>query len=39
MYTDPLGELPQRPRTAARARPVEEEDEFHGAELTELLPD
>ena len=39
MYTDPLGELPQRPRTAARTKPVETEDEFQGAELGELLPD
>lgn len=38
VYKDPLGELPQRPRTAARAKPLED-DEFLGAELTDLLPE
>ncbi|CAI8003546.1 Intraflagellar transport protein 88 homolog [Geodia barretti] len=38
-YTDPLGEIPQRPMTAARARPAEE-DEFEGVELgDDLLPE
>ena len=38
-YTDPLGELPQRPMTAARAKPADE-DEFEGVELgDDLLPE
>ena len=38
-YTDPLGDVPQRPRTAARARPAEEDD-FEGVELgDDLLPE
>ena len=39
-YVDPLGELPERPRTAARQqRPPVEEDDFQDAELGDLLPD
>ena len=38
-YSDPLGELPERPKTAARQR-QEEDDEFHDAELgDDLLPE
>lgn len=37
-YSDPLGELPERPKTSARQRPTEE-DGFENAELGELLPD
>ena len=38
-YTDPLGDTPQRPRTAARVRPPDEDD-FEGVELgDDLLPE
>ena len=38
-YTDPLGDLPDRPKTAARQRPADE-DEFKDAELgDDLLPE
>ncbi|XP_065906422.1 intraflagellar transport protein 88 homolog [Dysidea avara] len=38
-YVDPLGELPERPKTAARQKPADE-DEFHDTELGEdLLPE
>ena len=38
-YTDPLGDLPERPKTAARQRPADE-DEFKDAELgDDLLPE
>ena len=38
-YTDPLGDVPQKRRTAARAKPAEE-DEFEGVELgDDLLPE
>ena len=38
-YTDPLGDLPERPKTAARQRPADD-DEFMDAELgDDLLPE
>ena len=38
-YVDPLGELPERPKTAARQKPSDE-DEFNDTELGEdLLPE
>ena len=38
-YNDPLGELPERPKTATRPK-QEEDDEFHDAELgDDLLPE
>ena len=38
-YVDPLGELPERPKTAARQKPPDE-DEFNDTELGEdLLPE
>ena len=38
-YVDPLGELPERPKTAAR-KPVPEDDEFNDVELgNDLLPE
>ena len=38
-YVDPLGELPERPKTAARQKPIDE-DEFNDTELGEdLLPE
>ena len=37
-YADPIGDLPERPRTAARTKPVEDHD-FDDAELgDDLLP-
>ena len=38
-YVDPLGELPERPKAAARQKPPDE-DEFNDTELGEdLLPE
>ena len=38
-YSDPLGQLPERPKTSAQTRPLGE-DEFDDADLTdELLPE
>ena len=37
-YVDPIGDLPERPRTAARTKPAEDHD-FDDAELgDDLLP-
>lgn len=38
-YSDPLGDLPERPKTSARQKPTIEDNEFENAELGELLPD
>ena len=39
-YSDPMGELPERPRTSARPRIDNDPGEFHDAELDDdLLPE
>lgn len=39
-YSDPLGDAPARPKTAARRNPQPAEDEFGDEELgDDLLPD
>lgn len=39
-YSDPLGQLPERPKTSARARPLGTEDDFDDADLNDdLLPE
>ena len=40
-YTDPLGNLPERPHTAAKPHPQSQEadNEFNDAELGESLPE
>ena len=39
-YSDPLGDAPARPKTAARRNPAPAEDEFGDEELgDDLLPD
>ena len=39
-YADPLGNLPERPRTSARGQPPSNENEFiDDDELGDLLPE